>query len=74
MMGRAMTERLLKAIEKIAYQRLCYDKQEGEGEYVYPDNPWDIFEEGADYGETLFARTLLEMEGLMDYGRIGETQ
>ena len=74
MMGRAMTERLIKAIEKIAYQRICYDKQEGEGEYDYPDHPWDIFEEGSDYGETLFARTLLEMEGLMDYDRIGETQ
>jgi hypothetical protein len=67
-----MTENLIKAIEKIAYQKICYDQEEGE--YDYPDHPWDIFEDGADYGETLFARTLLEMEGLMDHNRIGESE
>jgi hypothetical protein len=67
-----MTENLIKAIEKIAYQKTCYDREEDS--YDYPDHPWDTFEDGAEYGETLFARTLLEMEGLMDYDRIGESE
>jgi len=29
-------------------------------DYEYPHHNWDIFEDGSDYGEIMFARTLLE--------------
>ncbi len=29
-------------------------------DYEYPHHSWDIFEDGSDYGEIMFARTLLE--------------
>jgi hypothetical protein len=52
---------LLKVLKTYAEQKHCYDR-EGDS-YEYPPHKWDIFEDGADYGEILFARTLLEQIG-----------
>jgi hypothetical protein len=53
---------LLKVLKTHAEQKHCYDT-EGDP-YDYPPHSWDVFDDGADYGEILFARTLLEQIGV----------
>ena len=52
---------LLGVLKTYAEQKHCYDREEDS--YEYPQQKWDVFEDGADYGEILFARTLLEQIG-----------
>ena len=53
---------LLTGVLKLyAEETHCYDIKEDS--YEYPLNKWDIFEDGSDYGEVTFARTLLEQIG-----------
>ena len=48
---------LLKVLKNYAEQPTCYNLNP---DYKYPSQTWDIFEDGSDYGEITFARTLLE--------------
>ena len=48
---------LIKVLKNYAQQPTCYNLNP---DYTYPDHSWDIFEDGSDYGEIMFARTLLE--------------
>jgi hypothetical protein len=48
---------LIKVLKNYAEQPTCYNLNP---DYTYPDHSWDIFEDGSDYGEIMFARTLLE--------------
>jgi len=48
---------LIKVLKNYAEQPTCYNLNP---DYTYPDHSWDIFEDGSDYGEITFARTLLE--------------
>ena len=53
---------LLGVLKTYAEAKHCYDR---EGDlYEYPPQNWDAFGDGADYGEILFARTLLEQIGV----------
>ena len=52
---------LLKVLKTYAEAKHCYDREEDS--YEYPRQSGDVFEDGADYGEILFARTLLEQIG-----------
>jgi len=52
---------LIKVLKEYAEQKHCYDREEDS--YEYPQQKWDVFDDGADYGEILFARTLLEQIG-----------
>ena len=52
---------LLKVLKEFAEAKHCYDREEDS--YEYPRQSGDVFEDGADYGEILFARTLLEQIG-----------
>jgi hypothetical protein len=49
---------LIGVIKTYAEQKHCYDREKYP--YEYPPDNWDIFEDGADFGEITFARTLLE--------------
>ena len=53
---------LLGVLKTYAEQKHCYDREEDS--YDYPPHKWDVFEDGADYGEISFARTLLEQIGV----------
>jgi len=48
---------LLKVLKEYAEQPTCYNLNP---DYTYPHHSWDIFEDGSDYGEIMFARTVLE--------------
>lgn len=48
---------LIKVLKNYAQQPTCYNLNP---DYKYPPQTWDIFEDGSDYGEIMFARTLLE--------------
>ena len=50
-------QHLLKVLKNYAEQPTCYDLNP---DYNYPYHSWDIFDDGSDYGEITFARTLLE--------------
>ena len=50
-------QHLITVLKKYAEQPTCYNLNP---DYNYPDHSWDIFEDGSDYGEITFARTLLE--------------
>ena len=50
-------QHLLKVLKNYAEQPTCYNLNP---DYKYPPQTWDIFEDGSDYGEIMFARTLLE--------------
>ena len=52
---------LLKVLKQYAEAKHYYDREEDS--YEYPRQSGDVFEDGADYGEILFARTLLEQIG-----------
>lgn len=52
---------LLEVLKKYAEQPTCYNLNP---HYNYPPHSWDIFEDGSDYGEIMFARTLLEQIGV----------
>jgi hypothetical protein len=54
---------LLGVLKTYAEQKHCYDGKGGGDYYYLPENSDDAFEDGADYGEILFARTLLEQIG-----------
>jgi len=45
---------LLKVLKNYAQQPTCYNLNP---DYEYPHHSWDIFEDGSDYGEIMFART-----------------
>lgn len=54
---------LIKVLKQYAEQKHCYDR---EGDDYNPDSYThgeDAFDDGAEYGEILFARTLLEQIG-----------
>jgi len=55
---------LLKVLKDYAEQKHCYDGKGGGDYYYLPENSEDAFEDGADYGEITFARTLLEQIGV----------
>ena len=48
---------LLKVLKNYAERPTCYNLNP---DYQYPDHNWDIFDDGLEYGEIMFARTLLE--------------
>jgi hypothetical protein len=50
---------LLKVLKKYAESKHCYDK-EGDDYTPSRDSYDTAFDDGSDYGEILFARTLLE--------------
>jgi hypothetical protein len=50
---------LLGVLKTYAEAKHCYDRNS----YEYPPHKWDIFDDGSDYGEITFARTLLEQIG-----------
>jgi hypothetical protein len=52
---------LLEVLKQYAEQPTCYNLNP---DYEYPPHSWDIFEDGSDYGEIMFARTLLEQIGV----------
>jgi len=52
---------LIEVLKQYAEAKHCYDREEDS--YEYPRQIGDVFEDGADYGEILFARTLLEQIG-----------
>ena len=52
---------LLEVLKQYAEQPTCYNLNPP---YNYPPHSWDIFEDGSDYGEIMFARTLLEQIGV----------
>ena len=52
---------LIKILKQSAEEKHCYDREEDS--YEYPQHKWDVFDDGADYGEIIFARTLLEQIG-----------
>ena len=52
---------LIGVLKLYAEEKHCYDREEDS--YEYPPHKWDIFEDGSDYGEITFARTLLEQIG-----------
>ena len=52
---------LLKILKEYAEKPTCYNLNP---DYEYPHHSWDTFEDGSDYGEILFARTLLEQIGV----------
>lgn len=52
---------LLKVLKKYAEKEHCYNR---EGDNYTPLGAEDAFEDGAEYGEILFARTLLEQIGV----------
>ena len=52
---------LIKVLKNYAQQPTCYNLNP---DYEYPYHSWDIFEDGSDYGEIMFARTLLEQIGV----------
>jgi len=47
-------------ILQLAEQHFDYQGGWLNPDYEYPHHNWDIFEDGSDYGEIMFARTLLE--------------
>jgi hypothetical protein len=51
---------LIGVLKLYAEEKHCYDRNS----YEYPPHKWDIFEDGSDYGEITFARTLLEQIGV----------
>ena len=53
---------LIGVLKTYAEQKHCYDREEDS--YEYPPHSWDVFDDGADYGEILFARILLERIGV----------
>ena len=52
---------LITILKNYAQQPTCYNLNP---DYEYPHHSWDIFEDGSDYGEIMFARTLLEQIGV----------
>ena len=54
---------LLGVLKTYAEQKHCYDGKGGGDYYYLPENSDDGFDDGADYGEITFARTLLEQIG-----------
>ena len=48
---------IIKVLKNYEEQPTCYNLNP---DYTYTDHSWDIFEDGSDYGEIMFARTLLE--------------
>ena len=46
-------QHLLKVLKNYAEQPTCYNLNP---DYEYPHHSWDIFEDGSDYGEIMFAR------------------
>ena len=50
-------QHLIKVLKNYAQQPTCFNLNP---DYKYPPQTWDIFEDGSDYGEIMFARTLLE--------------
>lgn len=55
---------LLKVLKEYAEVKHCYDKYGDEYTPANKGNYYDAFDDGADYGEILFARTLLEQIGV----------
>ena len=53
---------LLKVLKEYAEVKHCYDKNPGY-EPIFIEDTYNAFDDGADYGEILFARTLLEQIG-----------
>jgi len=53
---------LVKVLKEYAEQKHCYDREEDS--YEYPQQKWDVFDDGADYGAITFVRTLLEQIGV----------
>lgn len=53
---------MVDSLKRIASGQHCYERNSGE--YEYPEHKWDVFEDGADYGEILLARTILEGLGV----------
>jgi hypothetical protein len=53
---------LLKVLKEYAEAKHCYDKNPEYNPAEFKSND-DAFDDGADYGEILFARTLLEQIG-----------
>jgi hypothetical protein len=54
---------LLKVLKQYAEAKHCYDR-EGDDYTPSADSYDTAFDDGADYGEILFARTLLEQIGV----------
>jgi hypothetical protein len=52
-------ECLLKELKILARETHCYDAAI-EGDYQYPENSLDCFEDGSKYGLVSFARAILE--------------
>ena len=55
---------LLKVLKTYAEQKHCYDECGDEYSPCTNGNYDDAFDDGAEYGEILFARTLLEQIGV----------
>jgi hypothetical protein len=53
---------LIGVLKQSAEEKHCYDREEDS--YEYPQQKWDVFDDGADYGAINFARTLLEQIGV----------
>ena len=54
---------LLGVLKTYAEQKHCFDGKGGGYYYYLPENSYDAFDDGGDYGEISFARTLLEQIG-----------
>ena len=57
---------LLNELKFLAKETHCYDGKGG-GDYYYPEDSLDCFEDGSKYGLVSFARAVLETMG-EDYG------
>ena len=55
---------LIKVLKTYAEQKHCFDGKGGGYYYYLPENSYDAFDDGGDYGEISFARTLLEQIGV----------
>lgn len=53
---------LLTELKIIAKETHCYDGKD-EGDYYYPKDSLDCFEDGSKYGLVSFARSILESMG-----------
>jgi hypothetical protein len=53
---------LIGVLKQSAEEKHCYDREEDS--YEYPQQKWDVFADGIDYGAINFARTLLEQIGV----------
>ena len=54
---------LIKVLKQYAEAKHCYNKNPGY-EPIFIEDTYNAFDDGADYGEITFARTLLEQIGV----------